>query len=395
MDAPVRYVVGCMSGTSLDGLDAALVRLEGRGLDIRPRFIRGASRPIGPAAAGLRALATGAALTAGEIASLSLAFAESHADVVDELLPHAPGGRVDLVAVHGQTVHHAPPASWQLLNPWPISRRARCPVVFDLRGADLAAGGQGAPITPIFDWLAFRDPFEDVAVVNLGGFCNLTHLPAGGGVEAVRGADVCACNHILDAVARAALNASFDEDGHAALAGTSHPTAEGELRSLLERQGAGGRSLGSGDEAAAWVRAWLGRLSPNDLARTAAEGVGAVIGGACTKLGCTRVLLAGGGARNAALVGAIGRALGACDGAGERGRRGTRHAGGDGHGEVRVRPTDDLGVPGAYREATAMGVLGALCRDGVPITLPEVTGCGSEDGPTRAAPLSGCWTNAG
>ena len=123
----------------------------------------------------------------------------------DEVLHAALEARADLVVAHGQTVFHAPPASWQLLNAAPIARAVRAPVVFDLRQADLAAGGQGAPITPLADWIMLRahgPAAAGRAIVNLGGFCNVTILPSGAGPEGVRGMDVCPCNHLLDGVAR-------------------------------------------------------------------------------------------------------------------------------------------------------------------------------------------------
>jgi anhydro-N-acetylmuramic acid kinase len=169
-----RRVVGCMTGTSLDGIDLALVEVTGTGLGMSARFARGLSAPLGPAADSLRALAAQEPMTAGQVARLSLQFAAAHAQALTDLLG---GERSDLVCIHGQTVFHAPPASWQLLNPFPIARAASAPVVYDLRQADLAAGGQGAPITPIADFVLFRHAQESRAVVNLGGFCNVTLLP--------------------------------------------------------------------------------------------------------------------------------------------------------------------------------------------------------------------------
>src|SRR6185436_14618647 len=142
-----------------------------------------------------------------EIADAALALGELHARAVAKA---AAGCRLDLIAAHGQTVFHAPPLSWQMLNPWPLVRDLQTSVVFDLRGADLAHGGQGAPITPLADWVLFRSNSRTRAVVNLGGFCNLTLLPPGR-PDMVRGFDVCACNQLLDHIARGILQRPFDE----------------------------------------------------------------------------------------------------------------------------------------------------------------------------------------
>jgi len=351
----MRRALGAMTGTSIDALDLALIHVEGEGLSDRPRFIRGWSFPLGDLAPLTRSLATGAALLGQDIAALAHALAELHARAITSIRSDV--GDLDLVAVHGQTVFHRPPVSWQLLNPWPIARAAACPVVFDMRGADLAAGGQGAPITPLADWIFFRDATRPRAIINLGGFCNITILPLGGPVG-IRGFDVCACNQILDAVARYALNVPYDVGGVQALAGTPDAGATTELRTILEAQRAEKRSLGTGDEGMVWVHRWLTRLAPRDLAASAAGAIGSVISAAAGP--GNELVLAGGGVRNRALVRAIG-------------------AGGD------TRTTDDLGVPACYREAAAIAILGVLCADGTPITLPQVTGV-----PTPA-PISGAW----
>lgn len=381
----VRHVIGCMTGTSLDALDLALVEVTATGLGAGIRFIRGSSRPLGDVGPLLRRIAEGAPVTAREIACTALAFGELHAGAAAELASAVPGGVPDLVAVHGQTVFHAPPLSWQLLNPWPIARTFRCPVVFDLRGADLAAGGQGAPITPLADWLTLRDPAQTVVVANLGGFCNITLLPAeirpdrsrqsatpgdgasepSGTLSRVRGRDVCACNQLLDATARLALGVPFDQDGRFAAAGSVNERLRDELTGLLRAQDRSGRSLGTGDELTAWISRQTAATPPlhaNDLARTVVEAVGTTIGSVCRESGATRVLLAGGGVHHPVLVAAIGRAAG-----------------------VKPSLTDAYGVPAAYREAMAIASLGALCQDRVPITLGAVT---RSKGPVG---VSGCW----
>ena len=391
-----------MTGTSIDALDACAVRLEGTGLEIRASLVAWTDAPLGALAPRLRALASGEAMTAGDIARLALDFAAPHTEALKAL--RAKAGAPDLVAVHGQTVFHAPPASWQLLNPWPIAREAGCPVVFDMRGADLAAGGQGAPITPLADWILFRDARESRAIVNLGGFCNATILPACAGPESVRGLDVCACNHVLDGVARRALGQPFDTHGASASTGSVHAEASRELAALLAAQSRSARSLGTGDEATRWIDAWVAPggpalragsssstdssasvgasagsenrptrsprapLAPNDLAASAADALGATI--AATIPSGSVIYCAGGGARNRALLAAI-----------------ARHAGSP------VEITQAWGVPIEQREAAEIAILGALCQDGVPITLPAVTRlpAGASVHGGGGAPIAGAW----
>src|ERR1051326_2708377 len=106
-----RLVAGCMTGTSIDSVDAALVRVEGKGLEMRAELVRGASRPLGELAPRLRKLADQEPMTAGEIATLSREFSLAHVPVLRELMGK---DRADLIAVHGQTVCHRPPVSWQM-----------------------------------------------------------------------------------------------------------------------------------------------------------------------------------------------------------------------------------------------------------------------------------------
>lgn len=395
-EAPARLVAGCMTGTSLDGIDAALVEIHGRGLTMQARLVRCVSRPLGDLAVPLRQLAEQHPMTAGQIAALSRDFALAHADALREL---AAGESLDLACIHGQTVYHNPPASWQLLNPAPIARALNAPIVYDLRAADLAAGGQGAPITPLADWILFRRAGETpgfTAVVNLGGFCNITVLPPSHRAEQVRapgwtsytptttpvgarpvgtlpteadaaaeiaeiqGFDVCACNQLLDAVARALLGVPYDAGGERALRGTVHAKALEDLSGLLHAQSRGRRSLGTGDEAGEWIARWRSAAAPEDLAATACEAIAQQIAERTRHAGA--VMLAGGGARNAALTRAIASGCSCV-----------------------VEPVDARGVPVDHREAACFAVLGALCQDRVPITLPQVTGV------PAPAPLAGAW----
>jgi anhydro-N-acetylmuramic acid kinase len=373
-----RLVIGLMTGTSLDGLDCALVRIDGRGLAMRAQHLRGHSLPLGDLQRPLRDLAEQRPMTAQQIAELSASFGRLHARAARELLAAGEPARAHLACAHGQTVFHQPPHSWQLFNPAPLARALGADVVFDLRSADLAAGGQGAPITPLADWVLFRAPAhapEHRVVVNLGGFINFTFLPAGGSPSDIRGGDACVCNNLLDAIARRVMGVPYDDQGRAAAGAEPDADALDDLLGVLTAQRGAGRSLGTGDEVGPWIaRHWRAGAgcSGAQLAASACEAIaitlaGAVRGALARHDGDgvpVRLVLAGGGVHNRALLRAISSACSA-----------------------KVSISDELGVPAPYREAVAFAVLGALCQDRVPITLPAVTGA-------PAGVLSGCWCYA-
>ncbi|MCC6677517.1 MAG: anhydro-N-acetylmuramic acid kinase [Phycisphaerales bacterium] len=378
-----RLAAGCMTGTSLDGLDVALVAIEGAGLSMSAKFIRAVSRPLGPVAEPLRRLADQQPMTAGDIARASRDFALLHTEALREL---AGPDKLDLICIHGQTVFHQPlprsttggagvrPASspsstglsWQLLNPFPIAHALRCPVVYDLRAADIAAGGQGAPITPIADWVFFGHLDGRTAIANLGGFCNITTLPARvtpaspSDPALIRGFDLCACNQLLDGIARKLLHQPFDADGARAGSGEVSSDALADLEGIFNTQRAGRRSLGTGDELHEWISRYRAHLPPEAIAATACEAIAQAIAEATR--GCRRLLLAGGGLKNKTLTAAIRSCSSSI-----------------------VEPTDAHGLPAGFREAAEFAVLGALCQDRIPITLPQVTGV------PDPAPISGAW----
>lgn len=410
MPQRTRLIVGCMSGTSMDGIDAALVEVRGTGLEMSARFVRGASGSLGDGAGVLRRLAHGEACTAREITKAARDLAVAHVVVIRDALDRdlAPNEEVEdagtggtpvpldrveagslaFVCVHGQTVFHAPPLSWQVMNAAVIAREIGVPVVHDLRAMDLGGtgeagsgkdGGQGAPITPIADWVMFRErgdakgsPSAVTCVVNLGGFANATIWREGAGVDAIRGFDICACNQVLDALARERLGEAYDADGTHAVRGRVDADGFGRVRTVMERQWREGRSLGTGDEARGVVLQETGRLNADDACATTVAAIGSVIAMAMDEAaggvrGARRVMLAGGGARNAALRDAI--AVHSC----------VRDA------RTRVATTAERGVSIEMREAVCFAVLGALCQDGVAITLPAVTH-------GAAGVISGSWT---
>ncbi|MGP1309013.1 MAG: anhydro-N-acetylmuramic acid kinase, partial [Phycisphaerales bacterium] len=172
-----------------------------------------------------------------------------------------------------------------------------------------------------------------------------------------------ACNHLLNAAARLALHEPFDRGGAAAQRGSPSGRAVESFAAALDTQRAAGRSLGSGDELAGMLRTHGEGLAPNDLLASVCAAVARVIAGAVREHAPDAVYLAGGSALNGALAAALRADL----------------------SPIPVEPLDALGVPAQRREAAAFAVLGALCADRTPITLPAITGCAS------LAPISGAW----
>ncbi len=372
----IRHIIGCMTGTSLDGIDAALVRIEGQGLGMTASFTAVDSQPFDDALRQrLHHIVSGRAIAPIEVLRVARDLGELHARLAERLQHDhlKDGDALTCVVAHGQTIWHAPQErlSWQLFDPWPIVRQLRVPVCYDLRQADLVAGGQGAPITPLADWILFRHPERTRLIVNLGGICNVTVLPAAPSPDAVRGADVYPCNLLLDGLVRAMWpDMTFDVDGRLAARGKARDEVVRVIdeHPFLHPTGDQPRSTGREAFNDAWVGSLVDRfrasMSEEDLLASAAAAIAGRIAGEAIAANAQEIILAGGGARNGSLVQQIRTA---CDPS-------ARH----------VAASDAHGIPIEAREAVGFAVLGALSQDGVPITLPAVTGA---DHPGRA----GAW----
>jgi anhydro-N-acetylmuramic acid kinase len=205
--------VGLMSGTSADGVDAALVRIKERGTLSLMGFV---FLPYEPSERVrlLDAIEWG---TPRELAALDAWLGERFAEAVDRVLGEAGVAARDLgfIASHGHTFWHEPGrASLQLGNPAVLAERFRVPVVSDFRSRDIAAGGQGAPLVTIADACLFADPQRGRALLNLGGMANVTWVPRLGVLEGVIAFDTGPGMAVIDAAVRSLLpELQYDEDG--------------------------------------------------------------------------------------------------------------------------------------------------------------------------------------
>ena len=357
-----------MSGTSADGVDAALVEWP-EGEAPRPFALLAFHESPFPAQLQERIhrLAAGRAEPGEalrELAALDVELGERFAEAARAVadLAGCPLDAVHAIASHGQTVAHHPElrATLQIGDPSLIAERTGCTTVADFRPRDVAAGGEGAPLAPFFHFAAFAEPREGRAILNLGGIANLTWIPRGAGPEDVVAFDVGPANALVDAVVRIQTGGRerMDRDGVRARGGR---VDAGLLERLLDDDflrrappKSTGRERYGAAEAEALAAEW--READDLVATLVAFSVEAVRRACEEHLGARgaleRLLVGGGGARNPALLGGLAAALQG----------------------VPVEPFDAAGVPAQAAEAMAFALMGRNALLGLPNHLPRCTG---------------------
>jgi anhydro-N-acetylmuramic acid kinase len=335
-------VLGLSSGTSHDGIDAALVDFDAHGDTLRARLLQHTTVPY-PAALREDLLAALPPQRVGldAVCRLDTRIGQAFAALAAEAVERHGG---ELIVSHGQTLFHwvddgRVHGTLQLGQPAWIAERTGLPVVSDLRARDVAAGGQGAPLVSFLDQLLLQGRPGTPAALNLGGIANLTV----GGLAF----DVGPANALLDAAARHFTGARYDEDGRLAASGRVLPELLGRLLQdpfyarpapkTTGKEHFHARYVDYGDATAPDVLATLTRLT----AQTVAD--------AARAHGVTELIASGGGVRNATLMAAL-------------------------REHLPVTTSDALGLPAQAKEAYAFAVLGFLTCHGVPATLPSATG---------------------
>jgi anhydro-N-acetylmuramic acid kinase len=366
--------LGIMSGTSADGIDVALVRMAGRKASLEnfaafpfPRQVQKAILKLGE----------GRPVTTGEISQLNFLLGElfaSAALAACKKFRVAPA-QIEVIGSHGQTVFHqgAPSvfhgkrvaSTLQIGEPSVIAARTGITTVGDFRPADMAAGGQGAPLVPFVDFLLYRHARIGRVALNIGGIANVTVIPASARLEDVFAFDTGPGNMVIDALVRhySLGRKNFDRNSEMAAKGRLLPgLLNGLLRdkylSKLPPKTAGREQYGKKYVRSLFL-AWRGTsgAEPEDTVRTATILTALSILDAFhrfispkTKIG--ELIVSGGGAHNPLLMAQL-----------ESGLNG-----------VRVRTADDLGLPGDAKEAFAFAVLAHETLHKRPANVPGATG---------------------
>jgi len=361
-----RIIVGLMSGTSLDGISAAVVRFD-RGDDGRMAYeLLGMSVRAYTAEQRERLAQALVGVTPREYCRLSFDLGDWLADAAIAAIAESGVGRasIDAIASHGQTVWHEPGHStWQFGQPAVIAERTGISVVSDFRVRDVAAAGQGAPLVPAADALLFAHATDWRALQNLGGIGNVTIVPPGGVTISTRAFDTGPGVVVIDGATRTvAPGLAYDEDGRLARGGTA---IDAVVKHILTDPYFGSpppKSTGRELFDPAFIAAFVARCrrekpdaSPGDIVATAVALTAASIADAFRRFvpePVRELVVSGGGAENPALVDAIAGAL----------------------PSVAVKRFSDLFFDGEAKEAVAFALLGYLHLAGEPGNLPSVTG---------------------
>ena len=378
-------VAGVMSGTSADGVDVAVCRIS-------PASVKGGTprlKLLGHVGVrypkDVRAAVLGAmdadAISVAELARLNWRLGEVYAKAVEKAQARV-GVKIGLVGCHGQTVYHqgAPDkylgkalrATWQMGEASVIAERLRVPVVSDFRPADLAAGGQGAPLVPMLDYCMFRSAKVSRVLQNLGGIGNLTAIPAGAGVDGMMAFDTGPGNMVIDACMRRLYEREFDRGGAVARTGRVLQEVVQQILkqgyfSALPPKSCGREQFGEAfvSRFIALCRKASGSVRDEDVVATATALTAASVVdayrrfvwghvGQAAPLSPVEFVVAGGGAKNDVLM----RML----------REGLEPL------KVKLRMMEELGVPAQAKEAVAFALMAWLSWNGLPGNVPAATG---------------------
>ena len=380
-------VAGVMSGTSADGIDVALTRIQGRGFRSRLELLAHYHFPY-PAQVRRTILSTmnAASASVADLSRLNFLLGELYADAVRAAQRRA---RLEcqLVGCHGQTIYHQGAAkpflgrrvacTWQTGEGAVLAAKLGLPVVSDFRPADMAAGGKGAPLVPFLDYALYRHRRYGRVVQNLGGIGNLTAIPPRAQPEDIIAFDTGPGNMVIDAVTEQLFGRSYDRNGRLAARGEPLDRVLRELmRNTYFRQKPP-KTAGREQFGREFVREFLRlcrRADENDVVATATAFTARSIGLAVRRFVLPLIesparfrefVVSGGGTKNATLMRMIREELAPL--------------------RIRVRTTEDFGMPSEAKEAAAFALLAYQTWRRLPSNVPSATGA---DGPAILGKVS-------
>lgn len=357
-----RLIAGAMSGTSADGVDVAIVQIEGRGLEMAARLLHHHHEPYPrELQKSIFAIRERFSASLRELADCGRNISLSYTAAIRSTLQDAGLNASDLAAIaaHGQTLFHDPPDTIQWLDPALLAHQVGCRVISDFRRADCAAGGQGAPLVPFADYILFRDAEKHRVLLNLGGIANLTYVPAGASIDQLLAFDTGPGNCISDWLCRESdpQGPGYDADGARAQRGKvlmevcdrflRHPYFDAKPPKSTD----GPTMIAAFRHAIEGHQYFLNDLLATSTYLTGTRIVSAF--GTHFPLHSVELIASGGGIFNKAIMGWITSLM---------------------FPKPRVLTTTDLGIPSEAKEAIAFALIGAATLDGLPANVPSCTG---------------------
>lgn len=361
-----------MSGTSADGVDVALVRVEGRELNLRFELLGHHHSPYPkPVRETILRTMNARQASVADLSRLNFLLGELYAEAVSTAQNRS-RMKTDLAGCHGQTIYHQGEAAaflgkkiactWQLGEGAVMAKRLGVPVVSDFRPADMAAGGKGAPLVPFLDYVLFRDRRAGRIAQNIGGIANLTAIPAAAKPEDVTAFDTGPGNMVIDQLMQALFGKGYDSNGGVAAEGKIlQPLLEDLLRNHYFKSKPP-KTAGREEFGREYVKTVLrrrGRASNADLVATATALTAQSIARALKRFVLPRAkyrdfIVSGGGSRNRTLVRMLAEEV--------------AHLG------LEFRHSDEFGVPSQAKEAVAFALLAYQTWHRQPGNIPSATG---------------------
>ena len=366
-------VAGVMSGTSADGVDVAVVSIQGRGSYLSFNLlVHDYSEYPKPIRQAVLAAMNAGKISVAELSRLNFRLGEFYAEAVTKAQKKARNKKLDLVGCHGQTIYHQGTAepylgkkiacTWQTGEGSVVAARLGVPVVSDFRAADMAAGGKGAPLVPLLDYAIFRSKNKGRIVQNIGGIANLTAIPADAEPGEMMAFDTGPGNMVVDQLMQVLFGKPFDRAGAVARKGTIlKPILEHLLDApyfKLKPPKTAGREEFGVEYAEAFLRR-CGKAAKADVIATATALTARSMAQAVQRFVLKRGryldwVVSGGGTKNAALMAMLEKE------AAELG--------------LWLRHSDDFGIPSSAKEAVAFALLAYQTWNQLPGNVPSATG---------------------
>lgn len=374
-----KSVIGLMSGTSVDGIDAAVVEITGYGLETTVKLITFETFPFPPdVPQRILTLCQPDTSRVDDICEMNFYIGHLFAEAVKSILQknEMSINDIDLIGSHGQTIHHLPgdpntdckdsryPSTLQIGEPAVIAHETGIPTIADFRVADMAAGGQGAPLVSYPDYLLFHDSVKTVGLLNIGGIANLTVLPANGSLDSVAAADTGPGNMCIDAVVNEITDGRerYDTAGQRAAQGTPYqPLIDEWLKcpffQLTPPKTTGREAFGYTFAMECLAACRKQGLTDNDVIATLTELTVQTVALYISKFVAEQnpidiLYVSGGGVHNQTIMQGLNRAL----------------------VDTAVEPVDTSGISADAKEAIAFAILANESLHGQTGNLPSATG---------------------